>query len=155
MSIVLVFNDCTLKETLDLSIKFEQTSAEMAFDRALATRKMCLLDRPNRFVQFVSPIESLVPMHSGQDAAKLLAKYANRWALMHLKDLRRGALTGIHTGHAPQSDDVPLGTGQVNWPAVLKEAAAAGVKHYFIEDESATPLEAVPKSVTYLQHVKF
>ena len=93
--------------------------------------------------------------HPGQDAAKLLAKYSDRWALMHLKDLRRGAATGIHTGHAPQSDDVPLGTGQVNWPAVLKGAAAAGVKHYFIEDESATPLEAVPKSVTYLEHVKF
>ena len=91
----------------------------------------------------------------GQDPAKLLAKYPNRWALMHLKDLRRGAPTGIHTGHAPQSDDVPLGTGQVNWPAVLKQAAAVGVKHYFIEDESAAPLDAVPVSVKYLQGVKF
>jgi sugar phosphate isomerase/epimerase len=93
--------------------------------------------------------------HPGQDPAKLLAKYPNRWALMHLKDLRRGAPTGIHTGHAPQSDDVPLGTGQVNWPAVLKQAAAVGVEHYFIEDESATPLEAVPMSVKYLERVKF
>jgi len=93
--------------------------------------------------------------HPGQDPAKLLAKYPNRWALMHLKDLRRGAATGIHTGHAPQADDVPLGTGQVNWPAVLKQAAAVGVKHYFIEDESAAPLEAVPASVKYLQGVKF
>jgi sugar phosphate isomerase/epimerase len=93
--------------------------------------------------------------HPGQDPAKLLAKYPNRWALMHLKDLRRGAPTGIHTGHAPQSDDVPLGTGQVNWPAVLKQAQAVGVKHYFIEDESATPLESVPQSVKYLEHLKF
>jgi len=93
--------------------------------------------------------------HPGQDPAKLLAAYPNRWALMHLKDLRRGAATGIHTGHAPQSDDVPLGTGQVNWPAVLKQAAAVGVKHYFIEDESAAPLEAVPLSVKYLQGLKF
>jgi sugar phosphate isomerase/epimerase len=93
--------------------------------------------------------------HPGQDPAKLLAKYPNRWALMHLKDLRRGAATGVHTGHAPQSDDVPLGTGQVNWPAVLKQAAAVGVKHYFIEDESTAPLEAVPVSVKYLQGVRF
>jgi len=93
--------------------------------------------------------------HPGQDPAKLLAKYPNRWALMHLKDLRRGAPTGIHTGHAPPSDDVPLGTGQVNWPAVLKQAAAAGVKHYFIEDESVTPLDALPVSVKYLQGVNF
>lgn len=93
--------------------------------------------------------------HPGQDPAKLLAKYPNRWALMHLKDLRRGAPTGIHTGRAPHTDDVPLGTGQVNWPAVLKQAAAIGVKHYFIEDESAAPLDALPVSVKYLQGVKF
>ena len=93
--------------------------------------------------------------HPGQDPAKLLAKYPNRWAMMHLKDLRKGAPTGIHTGRAPQSDDVPLGTGQVNWPAVLKQAAEVGVKHYFIEDESAAPLEAVPLSVKYLQTLKF
>ena len=93
--------------------------------------------------------------HPGQDAAKLLAKYPHRWALVHLKDLRRGAPTGIHTGHALQTDDVPLGTGQVNWPAVLKQAAAVGVKHYFIEDESAAPLDAAPVSVKYLQGVKF
>jgi sugar phosphate isomerase/epimerase len=93
--------------------------------------------------------------HPGQDPAKLLVQYPNRWALMHLKDLRRGAPTGIHTGHAPSSDDVPLGTGQVNWPAVLKQAAAVGVKHYFIEDESVAPLESVPLSVKYLKEVKF
>ena len=93
--------------------------------------------------------------HPGQDPAKLLSQFPNRWALMHLKDLRRGAPTCIHTGHAPSSDDVPLGTGQVNWPAVLKQAAAAGVKHYFIEDESPAPLESLPMSVKYLQGVKF
>jgi len=93
--------------------------------------------------------------HPGQDPVTLLAKYPNRWSLMHLKDLRRGAPTGIHTGHAPPSDDVPLGTGQVNWPAVLRQAAAVGVKHYFIEDESVTPLDSLPVSVKYLQSVKF
>lgn len=91
----------------------------------------------------------------GQDPAELLAKYPNRWVMMHLKDLRRDAPTGIHTGRASPSDDVPLGTGQVNWPAVLKQAAEAGVKHYFIEDESASPLESVPVSVKYLKGVKF
>jgi sugar phosphate isomerase/epimerase len=52
-------------------------------------------------------------------------------------------------------DDVPLGTGQVNWPAVLRQAAAVGVKHYFVEDESAAPLESVPQSVKYLQSVRY
>ncbi len=93
--------------------------------------------------------------HPGQDPVKLLAKYPDRWALIHLKDIRKGAQTGIYTGHAPLTDDVPVGTGQVNWPAVLKQAAAVGVKYYFIEDESPTVLDALPVSVRYLQSVKF
>jgi sugar phosphate isomerase/epimerase len=93
--------------------------------------------------------------HPGQDPAKLLAKYPTRWALMHLKDIRRGAPVGIHTGKALATDDVSLGTGQVNWPAVLKQAAAVGVKYYFIEDESPMPMEALPKSLEYLRDLKF
>lgn len=93
--------------------------------------------------------------HPGQDPVKLLAKYPHRWAMMHLKDIRKGAPTGIHTGSAPQSDDVPLGTGQVNWPAVLKQAADIGIKHYFVEDESAAPFESVPLTIKYLEHVKY
>jgi sugar phosphate isomerase/epimerase len=93
--------------------------------------------------------------HPGQNPESLLAQYPKRWALMHLKDLRKGAATGIHTGHAPQTDDVPVGTGQVNWPALLKQAAAVGVKHYFIEDESAAPIESVPVSIKYLKSLRF
>jgi sugar phosphate isomerase/epimerase len=94
-------------------------------------------------------------VHPGQDPAKLLAKYPNRWTLMHLKDIRKGARTGVFTGHAPLTDDVPLGTGQVNWPAVLKEAAKIGLKYYFIEDESPTVLDALPVTIKYLSTVKF
>ena len=90
----------------------------------------------------------------GQDPAKLLAKYPGRWPLMHLKDLRKGAPTGIYTGKAPLTDDVPLGTGQVNWPAVFRAAAQAGVKHYFIEDESPTVETAIPVSLKYLESLK-
>jgi sugar phosphate isomerase/epimerase len=90
----------------------------------------------------------------GQDAAKLLAKYPNRWVLMHLKDIRKGAVTGIYTGKAPLTDDVPLGTGMVDWPSVLSAAAKVGVKHYFIEDESPTVEAAIPQSLKYLESLK-
>jgi sugar phosphate isomerase/epimerase len=105
------------------------------------------------FVSFEMDVFWVV--HPGQEPAKLLAKYPNRWALMHLKDIRKGAQTGVFTGHAPLTDDVPLGTGQVNWPAVLKEAAKIGVKYYFIEDESPTVLDALPVTIKYLSTVKF
>ena len=57
----------------------------------------------------------------------------------------------LNIGKAPLTDDVPLGTCQIPWPAVLKEAAKAGVKYYFIEDESPTPNENIPQSVAYIR----
>jgi len=90
----------------------------------------------------------------GMDPAKLLEKYPGRWALMHLKDMRKGAVRGVFTGHAPLTDDVPIGTGQIDWPAVLKAADKVGVKYYFIEDESPTVDEALPQSIKYLETVK-
>jgi sugar phosphate isomerase/epimerase len=90
----------------------------------------------------------------GMDPVQLLAKYPGRWALMHLKDMRKGGQVGVFTGHAPKTDDVPLGTGQIPWPAVLNEAAKVGVKYYFIEDESPTVNEALPVSIKYLESVK-
>ena len=69
---------------------------------------------------------------------------------MHLKDMRKGAVRGVFTGKAPLTDDVPIGTGQIDWPGVLQQAAKSGVKYYFIEDESPTSEEQIPVSLKYL-----
>ena len=71
--------------------------------------------------------------------------------MLHLKDIRKGAETGSYTGAAPATDDVPVGTGQVDWPAVLKEARSLGVTYAFIEDESPEPLKNIPLSLQYLK----
>lgn len=91
----------------------------------------------------------------GQDPAKLMAKYGSRWALMHVKDLRKGVATGSLSGGTDTRNDVVIGSGQVNWPALLAAAKKAGVKYYFIEDESPSVLEQVPQSLKYLEQVKF
>lgn len=89
--------------------------------------------------------------HGGQDPVKLLTKYPDRFKMMHVKDIRKGAPTGIYTGHAPETDDVPVGTGQVDWPTLLRKAQEVGVKWYFIEDESSAPLKNIPESVSYIK----
>jgi len=91
----------------------------------------------------------------GADPAALLKKYGSRWVLMHVKDMRKGARRGVFTGKAPLTDDVAVGTGQINWPEVLKAAKNAGVKHYFIEDESPTVLDQIPQTLSYLQGLRF
>lgn len=89
----------------------------------------------------------------GGDPVALLKKYPNRWKLMHLKDLRKGTPKDL-TGLTAEDNDVPLGTGELNIPAILKEAKRIGIKHYFIEDESSTVMKQVPQSITYLKGLK-
>jgi len=91
----------------------------------------------------------------GHDPVKWLTKYPGRWELMHLKDLKKGVKTGDLSGKTDVTNDVPLGTGQMNWPAILKAAQASGVKYYFIEDESPTVVEQIPQTLKYLGDVKF
>ncbi|MBA2647925.1 MAG: sugar phosphate isomerase/epimerase [Pyrinomonadaceae bacterium] len=94
-------------------------------------------------------------VHGGADPIKLMQKYPNRFALTHLKDMRKGTPTGLTSGHAPNETNVPLGTGQIDFPALLRESQKIGVKHHFIEDESVGAEQQIPQSLRYLQQVKF
>jgi sugar phosphate isomerase/epimerase len=91
----------------------------------------------------------------GHDPVKLLKKYGSRWALVHLKDLKKGVKTGDLSGRTDVTNDVVLGTGQVPMAPILKAAKAAGVKYYFIEDESPDAAEQIPQSLKFLEQVKF
>jgi sugar phosphate isomerase/epimerase len=92
--------------------------------------------------------------HAGQDPAALLRKHPDRWLLMHVKDIRKGAVTGLSTGHAAPIDNVAVGTGQIDWTAVFKAADEIGLKEYFIEDETPTPLICIPESLRFLRTFK-
>jgi len=94
-------------------------------------------------------------VHPGQDPVKLLEKYGSRFELMHIKDMKQGTPTGLFTGHADVSSNVALGTGVIDWPAVFRAAQKAGVKWYFIEDESPASVQQIPQSLSYLEKLKF
>jgi sugar phosphate isomerase/epimerase len=89
----------------------------------------------------------------GGDPVALLKKYGDRWKLMHLKDMRKGIKKDL-TGGTSTENDVAFGTGQMDIPAILKEAKKIGIKHYFIEDESSNITEQLPISVAYLKSLK-
>ena len=86
----------------------------------------------------------------GADPARLVDRYGGRVKLMHLKDLRQG-VTGDFSGRTDPENDVVLGTGQIDVPAVLRAAKRAGVVHYYIEDESTASPAQVPRSLVYLK----
>jgi len=92
----------------------------------------------------------------GVDPAALLGQYPGRWRLMHLKDMKQGVALGVHTGSAdPDSTEVPVGTGQIDYRAVLRAAKAAGVEKYFVEDETVDPFATIPASTRWLEAVKY
>lgn len=87
---------------------------------------------------------------AGQNSAQLIARLGSRVRLLHLKDLRKGAKTGVFTGAAADEDSVALGDGVIDWRGVLAAARKAGVEQYFIEDESPAVEKQVPRSLEFL-----
>ena len=119
----------------------------------LKAMDILIRDTDSRYVAFEMDI--LWVQYPGEDPAAWLAKYPGRWELMHLKDLKKGVPTGFHNGGTDPNNDVALGTGQMDWAKILKAAQKAGVKHYFIEDESASSVEQIPQSLKFLESVRW
>lgn len=100
------------------------------------------------FVSF--EMDVLWVFHPGHDPVQLLEKYSNRFKLMHVKDLKKG-VKGDYSGQTPVENDVALGTGQLDLPAIMKAAQKTGIKYYYIEDESPNISVQVPQSIAYLK----
>ncbi|MBO0949760.1 sugar phosphate isomerase/epimerase family protein [Fibrella forsythiae] len=86
----------------------------------------------------------------GQDPAALLTKYPKRFRLIHLKDVEKGVPKSAK-GSMANEQSVVLGTGQIDWPAVLKAVNKSSIAHLYIEDESKAAEQQVPQSLTYLK----
>jgi sugar phosphate isomerase/epimerase len=93
-------------------------------------------------------------LHGGANPVDLINRYAGRVTSLHLKDLKKGVAITKGTGTATADVDVPLGTGQVDWPGVLRAAVKAGASLYYVEDESADPWGHIPQSQQYLKSLK-
>ncbi|RQW07024.1 hypothetical protein EH222_07810 [candidate division KSB1 bacterium] len=90
---------------------------------------------------------------TGFDPVRVMQKYAGRFDLIHVKDLRPRTVVST-SGGAPDETSVPIGSGCINFPALFRVAANQNVKLYFIEDEAKEAADQIPVSVTYLQTLK-
>jgi hypothetical protein len=87
------------------------------------------------------------------DPVAILNQYPSRIKMLHLKDRQQGTVCNT-TGHADEETNVVLGKGDVQISEVMKAAKKAGVKHYFIEDESSRVMKQLPESISYLKLLK-
>lgn len=87
---------------------------------------------------------------AGADPVALLRRHGERMRILHLQDLKPGVATDL-SGHTDRDNGVAIGTGQIDFPALLEAARLVGVKHYVIEDESRRVATQIPQGLRYLR----
>jgi len=55
----------------------------------------------------------------------------------------------------PEEASVALGTGMLDFPAIVREAKRIGVKRYYIEDEAPETVSNIPVSLKYSRSLGF
>ena len=93
---------------------------------------------------------------AGHDPVEMLRQHAGRVPLVHLKDKASGTAVQFNESVA-RTAFKEVGSGSLDFPAILRAASTAGVQHYFVEQDATPgdPLVSLSKSFQYLQSLKF
>lgn len=90
---------------------------------------------------------------AGADPISYLKKHADRISMLHVKDVRKDAVT---TADELKGQTVEVGRGKIDWKAIFAACDPKHLKHYFVEQENFTgsTLDAVRASYEYLSTLK-
>jgi sugar phosphate isomerase/epimerase len=93
---------------------------------------------------------------AGIDPVSVLKRYGKRVVLMHLKNVS-DEVSKQYNERVPRSAFREVGNGVIDIPGVLKAAHAAGVEHYFVEQDQAPgdPLDSLRQSYQYLRKLNY
>jgi sugar phosphate isomerase/epimerase len=91
----------------------------------------------------------------GIDPAAQIRKYPGRYKLMHIKDMKTGVARGSLSGGLPAEQQAVIGEGQVNWADVMAAAKKDGLQYFYLEDETPDPIVNVPKSIVFLERLRY
>jgi sugar phosphate isomerase/epimerase len=93
---------------------------------------------------------------AGLDPAATIRQLGSRVKLVHLKDRAKDAPVALDESKVPPAAFKEVGSGGLDFPAILKACRDAGVQHYFVEQDHTPgpPPESLRKSVAYLRSVK-
>jgi sugar phosphate isomerase/epimerase len=93
---------------------------------------------------------------AGLDPAEFIKKLSGRIPLLHLKDKAQGTEQRFNES-VPRTAFKEVGNGVLDWPGILRAASAAGVQHYFVEQDQTPgdPLDSIRQSYNYLSKLTF
>ena len=82
---------------------------------------------------------------SGVSATELFKKYPGRFPLWHVKDMDK----------TDRTHNTDVGTGSIDFPAIFGAAEAAGMKHFFLEQEwfAGPQIESITNGYKYLSGI--
>ncbi|HTZ57846.1 MAG TPA: sugar phosphate isomerase/epimerase [Acidobacteriaceae bacterium] len=91
---------------------------------------------------------------AGYDPVQMLNRLGHRVRMLHIKDRKPGFPTSYDMSDG-SSHFTEIGTGGIDWPAVLAVAKKLDVRHYFIEQDriEGPPIDSLRASYTYLRKV--
>lgn len=85
---------------------------------------------------------------ANEDPQAWMNKYAGRFVLAHVKDMRREG----------EMQSTTLGRGVIDWKTLLPQARELGTKHFIVEQEEyadTSPIEATKDNAQYLSGLAF
>jgi sugar phosphate isomerase/epimerase len=126
------------------NMEFRSYNGVVAFDELLKLTDPALL-------KFELDLAWVVT--AGADPVAYLKKYADRIALLHVKDVRKDMVTTVTE---VKSQTVEVGRGKIDWKRIFAACDPKQIKHYFVEQENFTgsTLDAVQASYEYLSTFK-
>jgi sugar phosphate isomerase/epimerase len=94
---------------------------------------------------------------AGRNPIDYFKKYPNRFPMIHVKDFLPVHDNGAAAGGKAPMLGAELGHGVVDYKPIFAAAAAAGLKHYFVEQEGPfsrmNPLQSVQVDCDYLRSI--
>jgi sugar phosphate isomerase/epimerase len=93
---------------------------------------------------------------AGGDPSQFITKLSGRVPLLHCKDKAQGTEQRFNES-VPRTAFKEVGNGVLDWPGILRAASAAGVKHYFVEQDQTPgdPLDSIRQSYNYLSKLNY
>ncbi len=86
-------------------------------------------------------------VYGGQEPLDYFDKFPGRFGLWHVKDMDAD----------PARESTEIGSGIIDWPKIFAVSEKAGMKMYYVEQESfkMDPFESITKSCDYLKNLKY
>jgi sugar phosphate isomerase/epimerase len=71
-----------------------------------------------------------------------------------MKDLKKGSKTGVYTFDIPEDSYVELGTGMLDYKAILTEARKAGIQYAIIDQDSTQMQDKIASVRQNVEYIK-